>query len=128
MGQRLPNLADSTSRVSQRSSAAAAKRTKPCRLGSDRRMSNPFRTPEDYELFLYTLTEQFPSIRRSTPPPCFITNPTPPPPRPPDLVPAPPPPPRPPPPPPPPSSQVRSSSPPPPRGGSGFRKLRGNGR
>ena len=27
-------------------------------------MSNPFRTPEDYELFLYTLTEQFPSIRR----------------------------------------------------------------
>ncbi len=29
-------------------------------------MSNLFRTPEDYELFLYTLTEQFPSIRRST--------------------------------------------------------------
>ena len=29
-------------------------------------MSNPFRTPEDYELFLYTLVEQFPSIRRST--------------------------------------------------------------
>jgi hypothetical protein len=29
-------------------------------------MSNPLRTPEDYELFLYTLTEQFPSIRRST--------------------------------------------------------------
>jgi hypothetical protein len=29
-------------------------------------MSNPFRTPEDYELFLYTLTEQFPIIQRST--------------------------------------------------------------
>jgi hypothetical protein len=29
-------------------------------------MSNPLRTPEDYELFLYTLTEQFPSIRTST--------------------------------------------------------------
>ncbi len=24
------------------------------------------RTPEDYELFLYTLTEQFPTVRRST--------------------------------------------------------------
>jgi hypothetical protein len=29
-------------------------------------MNNPLRTPEDYELFLYTLTEQFPSVRRST--------------------------------------------------------------
>lgn len=29
-------------------------------------MNNPLRTPEDYELFLYTLTEQFPSISRST--------------------------------------------------------------
>ncbi len=29
-------------------------------------MSNPLRTAEDYELFLYTLTEQFPSVRRST--------------------------------------------------------------
>ena len=29
-------------------------------------MSNPFRTPEDYELFLYGLAEQFPLIRRST--------------------------------------------------------------
>lgn len=29
-------------------------------------MSNPLRTPEDYELFLYTLTEQFPSVRSST--------------------------------------------------------------
>lgn len=29
-------------------------------------MNNPLRTPEDYELFLYTLMEQFPSIRRST--------------------------------------------------------------
>ena len=29
-------------------------------------MSDPLRTPEDYELFLYTLTEQFPSICRST--------------------------------------------------------------
>jgi hypothetical protein len=29
-------------------------------------MSTPFRTPEDYELFLYTLTEQFPDVRRST--------------------------------------------------------------
>ena len=29
-------------------------------------MSNPLRTLEDYELFLYTLTERFPSIRRST--------------------------------------------------------------
>lgn len=29
-------------------------------------MTNPLRTPEDYELFLYTLVEQFPSVRRST--------------------------------------------------------------
>jgi hypothetical protein len=29
-------------------------------------MTSPFRTSEDYELFLYTLTEQFPSIRGST--------------------------------------------------------------
>ncbi len=29
-------------------------------------MSNPLRTPEDYELFLYTLMEQFSSIRSST--------------------------------------------------------------
>ena len=29
-------------------------------------MSNPLRTIEDYELFLYTLTQQFPSIRQST--------------------------------------------------------------
>ena len=29
-------------------------------------MSDPFRSPEDYELFLYTITDQFPSIRRST--------------------------------------------------------------
>ncbi|MBC8503630.1 MAG: hypothetical protein H8D34_02160 [Chloroflexi bacterium] len=29
-------------------------------------MSDPFRTPEDYELYLYTLTENFPSIKRST--------------------------------------------------------------
>jgi len=29
-------------------------------------MSNPLRTSEDYELFIYTLAEQFPSIRRST--------------------------------------------------------------
>lgn len=29
-------------------------------------MCDPLRTPEDYELFLYTLTEQFPSTRRST--------------------------------------------------------------
>lgn len=29
-------------------------------------MGNPLRTPEDYELFLYTLTEQFPVISRST--------------------------------------------------------------
>lgn len=29
-------------------------------------MSNPFRTPEDYELYLYTLTETFPTIKRST--------------------------------------------------------------
>ncbi len=29
-------------------------------------MSNPLRTPEDYELFLYTITEQFPAVRRST--------------------------------------------------------------
>lgn len=28
-------------------------------------MNNPLRTPEDYELFIYTLAEQFPSIRRS---------------------------------------------------------------
>jgi hypothetical protein len=29
-------------------------------------MSNPLRTLEDYELFLYTLTERFPSVRQST--------------------------------------------------------------
>jgi len=29
-------------------------------------MNNPLRTPDDYELFLYTLTERFPSVRRST--------------------------------------------------------------
>jgi hypothetical protein len=29
-------------------------------------MTNPLRTPEDYELFVYTLAEQFPSVRRST--------------------------------------------------------------
>lgn len=29
-------------------------------------MSNSLRTSEDYELFLYTLTDQFPSVRRST--------------------------------------------------------------
>ena len=29
-------------------------------------MNNPLRIPEDYELFLYTLTEKFPSVRRST--------------------------------------------------------------
>ncbi len=29
-------------------------------------MSESFRTPEDYELLLYTLTEQFPAVRRST--------------------------------------------------------------
>ena len=29
-------------------------------------MNNPLRTPEDYALFLYTLTDQFPSVRRST--------------------------------------------------------------
>lgn len=28
-------------------------------------MNNPLRTPEDYGLFLYTLTEQFLSVRRS---------------------------------------------------------------
>jgi hypothetical protein len=29
-------------------------------------MSNPLRTSEDYELFLYALTDQFPSVCRST--------------------------------------------------------------
>ncbi len=29
-------------------------------------MSNPFRAPEDYELFLYTISENFPSVKRST--------------------------------------------------------------
>jgi len=29
-------------------------------------MTDPLRFPEDYELYLYTLSEQFPSIRRST--------------------------------------------------------------
>lgn len=29
-------------------------------------MSDPFRAPEDYELFLYMLTEQFPSVQSST--------------------------------------------------------------
>jgi len=29
-------------------------------------MSDPLRTAEDYELFLYTLSDNFPSIRHST--------------------------------------------------------------
>lgn len=29
-------------------------------------MNNPLRTPEDYELFIYSLTKNFPSIQRST--------------------------------------------------------------
>jgi len=29
-------------------------------------VSDLLRTPEDYELFLYTLKERFPSVRRST--------------------------------------------------------------
>jgi hypothetical protein len=29
-------------------------------------MSSPLRSPEDYELFIYTLAEQFPAVRRST--------------------------------------------------------------
>lgn len=29
-------------------------------------MNDPLRTPEDYELFLYTLLDQFPSVNRST--------------------------------------------------------------
>lgn len=29
-------------------------------------MNNPLRTPEDYELFLYTLIDRFPAIQRST--------------------------------------------------------------
>ncbi len=29
-------------------------------------MTTPLRTPEDYELFLYSLPEQYASIRRST--------------------------------------------------------------
>lgn len=29
-------------------------------------MTNPLQTPEDYELFVYTLMEQFPSVQRST--------------------------------------------------------------
>ena len=30
------------------------------------RMSNPLRTPEDYELFIYSLADQFKSVRQST--------------------------------------------------------------
>ncbi len=29
-------------------------------------LGNPLRSPEDYELFLYTITEQFPAVCRST--------------------------------------------------------------
>jgi Family of unknown function (DUF6516) len=29
-------------------------------------MSDPLRTPEDYELFVYAITENFPSVQRST--------------------------------------------------------------
>lgn len=29
-------------------------------------MDNPLRTPEDYELFLYTLVDRFPSVRQSS--------------------------------------------------------------
>ncbi|WP_417908967.1 hypothetical protein [Candidatus Electronema sp. PJ] len=28
-------------------------------------MSSPLRSPEDYELFIYTIAEQFPAVRRS---------------------------------------------------------------
>jgi len=28
-------------------------------------MTNPLRTPDDYELFLYTLADQFSSVQRS---------------------------------------------------------------
>lgn len=29
-------------------------------------MRSPFRTPDDYELYLYTMTENFPAVRQST--------------------------------------------------------------
>ncbi len=29
-------------------------------------MSSPLRSPEDYELFIYTIAEQFPAVRRSS--------------------------------------------------------------
>ena len=29
-------------------------------------MTNPLRTPQDYELFLYTLSDRYSSIRRAT--------------------------------------------------------------
>ena len=29
-------------------------------------MSNPLKTPDDYELFIYTLPDLFPVVRRST--------------------------------------------------------------
>jgi hypothetical protein len=38
-------------------------------------MSHPLATPTDYEFFIYTLGEQFPSIRRSTVHLCSVVQP-----------------------------------------------------
>jgi len=66
MGERLPNLTGTTSRLSQRSSAPSAQCSQSRRINPGGCVSEHFRTLEDYELFLYTLAERFPAVRRST--------------------------------------------------------------
>src|SRR5213593_3418759 len=66
MGQRLSHLARAPGGISERNQPASSGPVGACRLGSCRFMSDPLRTLEDYELFLYTLSERFKSIRQST--------------------------------------------------------------
>src|SRR5579862_3728337 len=66
VGQRVSDLADKAGGVSQRNRAHPSGEREPGRIDPCERMSNPFRTPEDYELFIYNLPDQFKSIRHST--------------------------------------------------------------
>src|SRR6266446_9538412 len=66
MGERLQNLARPAGRVSHPGTAPAAQHIQSRGISAGRRMSNPLRTPADYEFFVYSLQELFPTIRRST--------------------------------------------------------------
>src|SRR6266536_1067999 len=66
MGERLQNLARPASRVSSPGTAPAGQHVQPGGISAGRWMSNPLRTPADYEFFVYSLQELFPTIRRST--------------------------------------------------------------